>query len=153
MLLAQGPDAVIHSVVSIACGIVAFIAAELTRRYATGRRDGEADAKSTLLAQAFEEFKETMGDALREIKSAAEAMRKEIKSDADAMRLEIKADFSRVYDLMGRSHICHQEQIIGEMKAQITTNTERFLRMEQRVHELEGAHAARIGREKDGPGK
>lgn len=143
MLIAEvTSDAFLHSAISIFCGVAAFVASELTRRYAWGRRDGEVDAKATLLAEAFDEFKSAMGDALREIKSSAEAM-----------RLEIKADFARVYDLMGKSHICFQEQIIGELRTQAKVNAERIAQLEAWRHEAEHQQTSRHWQGKDLPGK
>jgi hypothetical protein len=128
MLFAQTltADGWVAVVIAILSGVLSYIAGELTRRYAWGKRDGEMEMKAATLATSLAEFKQTIGDSLKEIKEAAEAARK-----------EIKADFARVYDLMGRSHVCIHERDIGELQAQVRLNADRVTELETWRHAMD----------------
>ena len=128
MLFAQtvSPDGWIAIVIAVLSGIISYIASELTRRYAWGKRDGEMDVKAQNLAASLAEFKTTINDAFKEMKEAAEKH-----------RLEIKADFIRVYDLMAKSHGCLNEREIGELRNQVRVNTGRLDELERWRHEQE----------------
>ena len=97
--------------------LMAFVGSEIMRRIAASRLEGEHDATAKALAKDFENFRDR-----------TEKMLEKIWTKLDSLAEKTGP------------HLCVQVASISAMQTQITTNTERFLRMEQRVHELEMQH-------------
>ncbi len=99
--------------------IVSFIASEISHRISDAKRVGEMDTAAKSLAKDFAEFKHDTKEVLDKI-------------------------WDKLDSLIERTipHSCFQIAAISAMQSQIVTNTERFLRMENRLHELEVKHAA-----------
>ena len=111
--------------------VLAYVAAEMTRRYAQGRRDGDVETKATALAANFAEFKATVTEALKEFRENA-------RTDAK----EIKEELQRLHTRLDGPHYCQQERILGEMSAELKSHWARIDRIDERLHVLEGHPSA-----------
>ena len=110
----------------VLAAVVAFVASEWRRIIKDAERLGKAESDSASLTTQFSEFKDS------------------VKQDRAETREEIHRIFQRIDELAKGGYTCGQLAHIGALQTQVATNTERFLRMEQRVHEIEATAAEAV---------